>query len=107
MVEGSEGPLPLLDCQNSLKKRRPPRERQCGTMFFAIFSTKGGRPRPPTVGERGPKLFHTWWFFDLFSDIFWSEFRRRPKNKTIVTFKKLVKTKLGQLRNSLFDFEAL
>ena len=24
MVEGSEGPLPLLDCQNSLKKRRPP-----------------------------------------------------------------------------------
>ena len=26
---------------------------------LAIISTKGGRPRPPTVGERGPKLFHT------------------------------------------------
>ena len=25
-----EGPYPLLDCQKSLKKRRPPRERQCG-----------------------------------------------------------------------------
>ena len=24
------GPYPLLDCQNPLKKRRPPRERQCG-----------------------------------------------------------------------------
>ena len=69
MVEGSEGPLPLLDCQNSLKKRRPPRERQCGIMFVAIFSTKGGRPRPPTVGERGPISFHTWWFFDMFSNV--------------------------------------
>ena len=35
---------------------------QCGIMFLAIFSTKGGRPRPPTVGERGPNLFHFWEF---------------------------------------------
>ena len=44
-------------------------EWQCGIRYLAIFSTKGGRPRPPTVGERGPKLFYTWWFFDMFSDI--------------------------------------
>ena len=37
-------------------------------MFVATFSTKGGRPRPPTVGERGPKVFHTWGFVDMFSD---------------------------------------
>ena len=38
-------------------------EWQCGIRQLAIFSTKGGRPRPPTVGERGPKLFHTYGFF--------------------------------------------
>ena len=53
------GPYPLLECQNPLKKRRPPRERQCGIKCLAIFSTKGGRPRPPTVGERGQKSFRT------------------------------------------------
>ena len=39
MVEGSEGPLPLLDCQNSLKKRRPPRGRVARVMDRAHTPT--------------------------------------------------------------------
>ena len=99
------GPYPLLDCQNPLKKRRPPRERQCGVRQFAIFSTKGGRPRPPTVGERGPKVFHTYGFSYVLRR--WTGFRRCLKNKTVSNYKKLVKPVLGQSRNSLFGFEAL
>ena len=39
MVEGSEGPVPLLDCQNSLKKRRPPRGRVARVMDRAHTPT--------------------------------------------------------------------
>ena len=56
---GRSGPLPAPKIPKFLKKRRPPRERQCGIKCLAIFSTKGGRPRPPTVGERGQKSFRT------------------------------------------------
>ena len=42
------GPFPLLDCQNPLKKRRPPR-MTARVASRASLSTKGGRPRPPTV----------------------------------------------------------
>ena len=45
MVEGSEGPLPLLDCQNSLKKRRPPRRRESVALYFwRYFRRKAGGP---------------------------------------------------------------
>ena len=60
-------------------------ERGGGIMFLAIFSTKGGRPRPPTVVERGPKSFHTWWFFDMFSyidQILGVAWRRQPLQNT-------------------------
>ena len=39
MVEGSEGPLPLLECQNPLKKRRPPRGRVARVMDRAHTPT--------------------------------------------------------------------
>ena len=63
------GPSPLLKVPKFPKKRRPPMERQCGIRVLAILSTKGGRPRPPTVGERGPKLFHTYGFPYIFGKL--------------------------------------
>ena len=43
------GPYPLLDCQNSLKKRRPPRVGESVALGFWRV----------TVVERGPKFFCT------------------------------------------------
>ena len=65
------------------------------------------RAAPPAYGRRAwskvvSYLMVFWYVFR-----YWSEFRRRLKNKTVLNYGKLVKTMLGQLRNSLFDFEAL
>ena len=51
MVEGSEGPLPLLDCQNSLKKRRPPRKSYgiAGKWGYVVDER---RAAPPAYGQR-------------------------------------------------------
>ena len=76
-------------------KARPPRERQRGIWHFAIFSTKGGRPRPPTVGERGPKSFHFFGFSLVFRRS--SEFRRCLIKKTVSTNNKLVFIFVGPL----------
>ena len=56
------GPYPLLDCQN-LSKRDGHLERMTVWHFvFGHIFDERRAPRPPTVGERGPKLFHTYGF---------------------------------------------
>ena len=53
MVEGSEGPLPLLDCQNSLKKRGPPRVGESvaygNSRYFRRKAAGPGRLRSASV----------------------------------------------------------
>ena len=97
----------------------PPREDLCGAqspdhlermtvrqlVFGDIFDER--RAAPPAYGRRAwskvvSYLMVFWYVFR-----YWSKFRRRLNNKTVLNYRKLVKTMLGQLRNSLFDFEAL
>ena len=101
------GPSPSLKVDLLREKANAHLERMTvwHYVFCDIFDER--RAAPPAYGRRAWSKVIS--YLRVFRSVFryWSEFRRRPKNKTILAFEKLVKNKLGQLRNSLFDFEAL
>ena len=98
------GPYPLLDCQNLSKRDgHLEAERVWLLVFGNILDER--RAAPPAYGRRAWSKVVLYLRVFRYVLQFWSEFRRRLNNKTVPNHKKLVKTMLGQWRNSFFGFE--
>ena len=78
-------------------------ERVWHIVFGDIFDER--RAAPPAYGRRAWSKVVSYLRAFRYVFRYWSEFRRRLNNKTVPNHKKLVKTMLGQLRNSFFGFE--